>query len=177
MKRLLFCTLFSWGFTVMAQNEFAAVAFYNDFKAITLDAKSGFAATKGKDRQAIYPELAKEYEVTVMLPLADSGKIVMTNKGKCYAIYYFEPEKVRIKADQQGTKLIDAIYLAHQIPLYARTETTLHDNVPLTNTWIFDSENENTYSRAKYQLSIYKQEGRFYLSLQVNGQCDLQVGQ
>ena len=70
-----------------AQNEFAATAFYTDFKKIFADAQAGFTDCKGIKRKSDFEELATEYYAKLMLPLADSGKVVFPVAGNPYVIY------------------------------------------------------------------------------------------
>jgi hypothetical protein len=163
---ILFLILFS---KLYCQNEFAATAFYNEFKIIYADAAKGFIENKGSYRESEFPGLTKEYNVKMMLPLADSGKIVETMKGDSYVIYYFEPDKVRLKVDQRGANLRDAIQIAINLPLYARSETVLVDNRPLTNTWYFTEPGETRSAAAAFKLSIYFKDGKYFLSLEIRG--------
>jgi len=117
-----------------AQNEFAATAFYKDFKRIYADGQTGFTACKGAKRKTEFDELIAEYRAKIMLPLADSGKVVVPVSGNPYVIYYFEPDKVRLKIDQLGVNLRDAVVTSFDKPLYTRAETTIMNNYPFTNT-------------------------------------------
>ena len=155
---------------VNGQNEFAANAFYSEFKKIYDDAIHGFAISKGELRESEYPGLVTEYKVKLMLPLADSGKIAEPVKGRPYVIYYFEPDKLRLKVDQKGANLRDAILIALDRPLYSRAETILVDGHPLTNTWYFLNESETRHNEAAFQLSIYYSKNKYYLSLSIRGQ-------
>ncbi len=169
MKGLLFFILLTGTVKVIGQNEFAATAFYNEFKKIYTDATNGFIENKGSERVSEFPELTKEYKVKLMLPLADSGKIVETMKGSSYVIYYFEPDKVRLKVDQRGAHLRDAILIAVNQPLYARTETITIENKPLSNTWYFTDPDETRNAAAAFKLSIYFKDGKYFLSLEIRG--------
>ncbi len=152
-----------------AQNEFAATAFYNEFKKIVEDAQNGFANAKGEKRKSEYPELSVEYKTKLMLPLADSGKLVIPNNGYPYVVYYFEPDKVRLKIDQRGVNLREAVVTAFNKPLYARTETILINNYPLTNTLYFLKPGESRSGAAVFRQSIYFHNGRYYLSFEIRG--------
>lgn len=154
---------------VFGQNEFAATAFYNEFKRIYTDATNGFIENKGSEKVSEFPELTKEYKVKMMLPLADSGKIVEPAKGSSYVVYFFEPDKVRLKVDQRGAHLQDAILTSINQPLYAKTETLIIDNKPLSNTWYFTDPGETKTAAAAFKLSIYFNEGRYFLSLEIRG--------
>jgi hypothetical protein len=163
-----FCCFF-YCLRASSQNEFAATAFYRDLHKIMDDAMLGFLQNKGKPVTSEFEGLTEEFRVKWMLPLADSGKIVFPKTSYPYVLYYFEPAKQRLVTDQKGANLRDAIALATNKPLYTRSETILIDNVPVTNTWIFDKENESLKSQALYLLSIYKMDSKYYLSLQING--------
>jgi len=169
MKGLLFIVFLASAARAFGQNEFAATAFYNEFKKIYADATNGFIENKGSERVSEFPELTKEYKAKLMLPLADSGKIVETMKGSSYAIYYFEPDKVRLKVDQRGAHLRDAILIAVNQPLYARTETITIDNKPLSNTWYFTDPGETRSAAAAFKLSIYFKDGKYFLSFEIRG--------
>lgn len=170
MKGVLFILFLTGIVKVFGQNEFAATAFYNEFKKIYADATNGFIENKGSERESEFPELTKEYKIKIMLPLADSGKIVEPAKGGSYVIYYFEPDKVRLKVDQRGAHLRDAILTAVNQPLYARTETIVTDNKPFSTTWYFTDPEETRTAVAAFKLSIYFKEGKYFLSLEIRGQ-------
>lgn len=169
MKRIFLFLLLSSGIKAFSQNEFAAIAFYNEFNKIYSDAQAGFVANKGDKRKSEFEELASEYKIKLLLPLADSGKIVIPNTGTPYVIYYFEPDKVRLKVDLRGANLRDAMLMAFLEPLYARTETSMINNYLLTNAWYFTDPNETHTSKAAFKMSIYFNMGKYYLSLEIRG--------
>ncbi len=169
MKRII---LFLLVFNVAAafgQNEFAAAVFYAEFKKIYADAQAGFVTYKGDKRKSEFEELATEYKTKLLLPLADSGKIVIPLSGKPYVIYFFEPDKVRLKVDQRGVYLRDAVLTAFEKPLYARTETSIINNYPLTNAWYFTDPQETRSAYAAFKMSIYNTSGKYYLSFEIRG--------
>jgi len=152
-----------------AQNEFAATAFYNDFKRICADAQAGFIACKGVKRESDFEELSFEYRVKWLLPLADSGKLVEPHSGNPYVIYFFEPDKFRLKVDQRGVNLREAVVTAFDTPLYSRTETTLVNNYPFTNTLYFTTPDENRSALAVFRQCIYFSNGKYFLSFEIRG--------
>ncbi len=152
-----------------AQNEFAATAFYTDFRLVFEDAQKGFSACKGTKRNSEFEELADEYHTKIMLPLADSGKVVVPVKGNPYIIYYFEPDKVRLKVDQRGVNLRDAIIIALDKPLYSRTETTIINNYPFSTTLYYTEPDESISTTAVFRQCIYYKEGKYYLSFEIRG--------
>jgi len=152
-----------------AQNEFAANAFYNDFKKIYNDGQTGFSACKGAKRKTGFEELASEYQAKIMLPLADSGKVVVPVSGNPYVIYYFEPDKMRLKIDQLGLNLRDALVTAFDKPLYTRAETTIINNYPFTNTLYYTEPVENPSATAIFRQCIYFSNGKYYLSFEMRG--------
>jgi hypothetical protein len=166
---LLFIAFLSLHAVVKAQNEFAANGFYRDLVKISEDAQLGFPENRGKKITSRYESLNEEYQPNWPLPLADSGRVVFPKTMQPFVVYYFEPAKHRLPVDQKGSNLRDAIAMAIKKPLFSRSETILVGNVPVTNTWIFDTENESRHSAALYLLSVYQQNGKFYLSLQING--------
>lgn len=169
MKRVLFLFLIFSIFKVNAQNEFTATAFYNDFQKIYKDAQEGFLKYKGDLRLEDSNQLYSEYKVKLLLPLADSGKIVVRGSGIPFVIYYFEPEKMRLKVDQRGAHLIDAVLNVLKVQLIARTETTIVDKYPFTNSWYFIDPNEKKLALAAFKMSIYFLNGKYNLSFEIRG--------
>ena len=169
MKRMPVLFLFFLLTEAHAQNEFAATAFYNDFKLISADAQTGFRTIRGTKRISEFEELAAEYRVKLMLPLADSGKLLVPVNGKPYVIYYFEPDKIRLKMDQRGVNLRDAIVTAFGKPLYARTETSIINNYPFTNTLYFADPEENRQAMALFRQCLYYSNGKYFLSFEIRG--------
>ncbi len=170
MKRIiLFFLLFAVS-EVYGQNEFAATAFYKDFKKIYEDAQAGFVNYKGDKRKSEFEELATEYKVKLLLPLADSGKIVFpVSANRPYVVYYFESGKARLKVDQRSMNLRDAVLSAFDQPLYSRSETTLINNHPFTNTWYFTDPSETRSAFAEFRMNIYFNEGKYYLAFEIRG--------
>ena len=169
MKKLIILILGFFTMKAYCQNEFAATAFYDDFKKIYADAQSGFATYKGDKRNSDFAELQTEYKVKLLLPLADSGKIVFPNSGNPYAVYYFEPSKVRLKIDQRALNLQEAVLSVFSQTFYSRTETIVINNHPLTNTYFFTSPDETRQSAALFRVSIYFNEGKYFLSFEIRG--------
>lgn len=169
MKRIILFVLSLTASDAFAQNEFAATVFYTEFKKIHSDARAGFVTFRGDKRRGEYEELAAEYKVTMLLPLADSGKIVVPLSGTPYVVYYFEPAKARLKVDQRATYLRDAVLIAFDKPLYARTETMMVNNHLLTNAFYFTDPQETRSSAAAFKMSIYYNAGKYYLSFEIRG--------
>lgn len=170
MKRVILFFLVFTVSEVYGQNEFAAAAFYADFKKIYEDAQAGFVNYKGDKRKSEFEELAIEYKVKLLLPLADSGKIVFPVSGNLpYVVYYFEPEKVRLKVDQRAMNLRDALLSVFDKPLYARTETSIINNRPFTNSWYFTDPAETRSAWAAFRMNIYFNEGKYCLAFEIRG--------
>jgi hypothetical protein len=169
MKRMLVLFLPFVLIQANAQNEFAATAFYNEFRKIQEDAQTGFINCRGAKRNSEYKDLATEYKTKLMLPLADSGKLVVPFSGHPYVIYYFEPDKGRLKIDQRGLNLRDAVVTAFGKPLYARTETILINNYPFTSTLYFTEPEESRSGAALFRQCIYFYSGKYYLSFEMRG--------
>ena len=70
MKRIILFFLLLSVSEVYGQNEFAATAFYTDFKKIYEDAQVGFVNDKGDKRRSEFDELAAEYNVKLVSPEA-----------------------------------------------------------------------------------------------------------
>jgi hypothetical protein len=169
MKRVLLFVLTITASAAFAQNEFAATAFYTEFKKICADGQSGFINYKGEKRKGDFEELALEYKTKILLPLADSAKIVVPFSGNPYMICYFEPDKVRLKVDQRGSSLKDAMLIGFEKPLYAWTETNLVNDHPLTISYYFTEPHETRSSQAVFKMTIYYNLGKYFLSLEIRG--------
>lgn len=169
MKRVFLFVLTITASAAFAQNEFAATAFYSEFKKIYADGQTGFTAYKGDKRRSDFEELALEYKVKTLLPLADSAKIVVPVSGNPYMVCYFEPDKVRLKVDQRGSNLRDAMLIAFEKSLYARTETSLVNDHPLTISYYFTDPRETHSSQAVFKMAIYYFQGKYFLSLEIRG--------
>jgi len=170
MKRIiLFFVVFTIS-EVYGQNEFAAAAFYNDFKKIYEDAQAGFVNYKGDKRKSEFEELAAEYKVKLLLPLADSGKIVFPiSASRPYVVYYFEPSKIRLKVDLRAMNLRDAVLTVFDQPLYSRSETSIINNHPFTNSWYFTDPAETRSAFAVFRMNIYFNEGNYNLAFEIRG--------
>lgn len=172
MKKWLTIACFGLLTGLKAQNEFAATAFYNELKKISADAQNGFVLSKGARKAAAFEEFAEEFNVNLHLMLADSGKIVFPKNGNPpYAIYYFEPAKFRLKTDQRGADLRDAIVTAFSKPLYARTESTLVNEKAYTDTYIYQNQTDTEKRSALFRISVYPEGNKYFLSLEIRGKA------
>lgn len=170
MKRILLFFLLIAMTEVSGQNEFAAAAFYSDFKKIYHDAQSGFNLYKGEKRSSDFEELATEFNTKQLLPLADSGKIVFPNSdNRPFVVYFFEPHKLRLKIDQRAMYLREALQIAFEKPLFLRAETILVNNHPFTNSYLFTDPEDNRPGQAEFRLSIYYKDKLYHLSLEIRG--------
>jgi hypothetical protein len=104
-----------------------------------------------------------------MLPLADSGKLVVPVNGNAYLLYYFEPDKLRLKVDQRGADLRDAVITSFEKPLYTRTETRIINNQPFTTITYHAAAEDAQDAPALFRQLIYYQSGKFYLTLEIKG--------
>ena len=167
----MFFSFFFLLFTLSAksQDEFAATSFYQDLQKLIADGQSGFNALKGKELKSQYPEFQTEYEITLPLVPADSGKLIFPSGKTPYAVYFFEPSKNRIKTDQQALSLRDAIQTSYEKSLYVRTSTYVLDKKPYTNSYFFDNATEDNNANAIFRTCLYFQNGKYYLLLEVRG--------
>lgn len=173
MKRIILFFLLLSVAEVYGQNEFAATAFYTDFKKIYEDAQAGFVNYKGDKKKSEFEELATEYKVKLLLPLADSGKIVFpVSVNRPYVVYYFESSRVRLKVDQRAMNLREALLTVFDQPLYARSETTMINNHPFTNTWYFTDPAETRSAWAAFRMNIYFMEGKYILAFEIRGKAN-----
>jgi hypothetical protein len=153
-----------------AQNEFAATAFYNEFKKISADAQKGFTLNKGAKKKAQFEELAEEFKAKLNLMLADSGEVIIPKNGNPpYAVYYFEPAKSRLKIDQRGVNLRDAIVTAFAKPLVARTESRLINEKVYSDTYIYEKETDTDKKVALFRISIFPNGNKYNLTLEIRG--------
>lgn len=155
--------------SIFAQNEFAATSFYADFNKIYADARMGFQEYKGAKKRSEYAELRDEFRSKLLLPLADSATIIFPKTGEPFVVFYFEPDKVRLKVDQKGANLRDAILTAFNKPLYAITETKTINNYPFSDSWYFDSMDKSSKNEALFRITIYYNLGKYYLTLEIRG--------
>ncbi len=160
----LWAVTFSYG-----QNEFAATAFYNEFKKIYADAQNGFVLNKGSQVKNGFEEMALEFATKLPLPLSDSGKILYPLNGNPYVVYYFEPSNARIKIDVRAVSLKEAIVTAFAQPIYAQTETYLVDDKVYCNTYFYSDAAEENKKAALFKTAIYQQKGLFYLNFEIRG--------
>lgn len=169
MKRMLILISLLFATAVSAQNEFAATSFYNEFKKIFTDGQAGFNACKGSQRKTGFEEIATEFHCKCHLTLSDSGKIIFPKTANPYAIYYFQPDKLRLKIDQQGVNLRDAVIHAYDKPLFSRSETFLVNERPFTNTYFFTDANETRGTAAVFRQCIYYADGKYLMSFEIRG--------
>ncbi|MBK5271880.1 MAG: hypothetical protein JJE22_12785 [Bacteroidia bacterium] len=164
-KFILWFLIFSIS-KVYSQNEFAATAFYNDFKKIIADAQEGFPKYKGSK---IRGTIADEYRVKLLLPLADSGRIVSPLAGNPFAEYYFQTTKTKKEIDQRSVNLREAVLTAYGKQLYARTETSTVKESIFSNTVYYANPDDNLSTQAIFKSRIYNFNGRYHLTFQVFG--------
>lgn len=169
MKFLFLVLSFLFLVPANSQDEFAANSFYQDLKKVFNAGQSGFNEIKGEAIKSLYPELQTEFKTKIPLQPADSGKLVYPVTGRPFAVYFFEPSKNRIKTDQKALSLRDAIQTSYGSPLYVLTMTNLVDKRPFTNSYFFTDPNEMKSANAVFRTSIYYQDDKYYLSLEVRG--------
>ncbi|MCX6317109.1 MAG: hypothetical protein NTW29_07450 [Bacteroidetes bacterium] len=151
-------------------NEFAATAFYNQFKKIYADAQKGFMLNKGAKTLSDFPELTDVYKAKLNLPQADSGRVVFPkNNNLPYALYYFEPAKSRLKSDQRALGLREAIGTAYGKILFTKTETRVVGNDVYTDTWFFEKETDTDKKTALFRISEFPQGNKYYFTLEIRG--------
>jgi hypothetical protein len=162
MRFFVLLIFFSIVQTCLAQNEFAAAAFYKDFQKIYADGQKGFIQYKGVKKKSVLPELTDEFKVKILLPLADSGKLVFPKNGKPYAEYYFQPSKSKESIDLRASMLREAIATAYNKPLFTRSETIRSDNTPFSNTWFYTEPEPANTAAAIFRTSIVR-SGKYYI--------------
>ncbi|MES1225680.1 MAG: hypothetical protein ABUT20_59935 [Bacteroidota bacterium] len=166
MKKIFLCFFVFVLTRGHSQNEFAATAFYNDFKKIHADALEGFSKFKGSKKPGKFNGFAEEYRIKLLLPLADSGKIVFPSIGIPYAEFFFQTANSKKEIDQRAVNLREALLTAYEKPLYARTETsTVKENI-FSNTGFFANPDD---SLAIFKTSIYQIDKKFFLSVRLMG--------
>lgn len=153
----------------LGQNEFAASSFYNAIKKLQEDGKNGFTAYKGVKLKSEFEEMNDEFKVTILLPLADSGKIIIPETGNPYALYYFETEKKKKNVDERSLNLREAIVTAYDQPLYAKTITTTVNDKIFSDTYLYTGQNETHTSTALMQINVFHKNDKYYLTLRILG--------
>ena len=152
-----------------AQNEFAATVFYKELQHLFNDRLTGFQSCKGNQYETGIEDLKLEYKTNCLLPLADSGKIVIPRGSFPYAIFYFEPDKMRLKVDQRALNLREAVVSAIDIPFYARTESYILNGHPFSKTLFFTDPGKESYADAVFVMCIFFKEDKYFLSFEING--------
>lgn len=167
MKWLVVITILFASATLYAQDEFASNGFYSAVKKIQTERQNGFEQLKGRPLQSDYPELKKEYRAKVLLPLADSGRIIEPVEGQPYAIYFFEPEKKRDKIETRAASLRDGLVKSQDSPLYSRTTSTTRGKEVFTDTYFFTDPEETHVSKALFRISVYMQDKKYHLAAEI----------
>jgi len=150
-----------------SQNDFASPAFYNGVKKIIADAQETFPKYKGSKRPAMSFDFYEVYRVKLLLPMADSGRIVFPANANPYAEYYFPATKTKQDADQQAVNLREALLTIYEKPLYSRTETSvLKENIS-SNTYYYA---DSAYSTLVFSSEVYQEDKhKYYLIFRIIG--------
>jgi hypothetical protein len=152
-----------------SQNEFAAAAFYTDFKKIHSDAQSGFIENKGVKKFQERGIGNDEFAVKLMLPLADSGKIIFPVNGNPFVEYFFQSSKKKEEVDQRAVNLREALLTIVGKPLYTRTETVSFKKMSFSTTYFFDDPATTRPELAVFSSHIKQHNGRYILSFRIMG--------
>jgi hypothetical protein len=169
MKTGILLLLLFAGMFAHAQDEFASTTFYNAIKKVRADSQTGFEQLKGNILQTPFADIRKEYRVKFMLPLADSGKIVIPAAGSPFAVYFFEAEKKKENINERAVSLREAIVASHGEPLYTRTISTTVKEEIHSDTYFYTDPEETHTSKALFRTTIYKQKKRYHLSFEIRG--------
>lgn len=167
MRNLTLVFLIMLALKGTAQNEFAATVFYNDFKKIQMAAADGFSEFKGSKVPGMNNGIIDKYRIKLLLPLADSGWIIIPTTGAPYVEYFFQTSRTKQEIDQRAVNLREALLTAYGKPLFTRTETyTLNDHI-FSNTYFYKNLND---SAAIFRSSIYQEDKRkYFLTLKIVG--------
>lgn len=155
--------------TVSAQGEFSSNSFYNTLLRVKNAGQTGFDELKGRALKSAFSDTRSEYYPKVMLPLADSGKVIIPNEGLPYTIYYFEPEKKKDKIDVRAADLRSAVLAAYKDRLVTKTISTNVNNNQYSDTYFYTSEEVTHTSKALFRMSVFPLEGKYYLTIEVRG--------
>jgi len=169
MKKFLFYLLAFTGVNAYGQNEFAAASFYNTFKKIQEDGQKGFATYKGAKLKSQFEDLNDEFKAKLLLPLADSGKVVVPVSGNPYALYFFEPEKKKEKIDERAANLRDAVLTAYGKQLFSRTISTTIKKIIYSDTYLYKDANEVQTRLALFRINVFPGDNKYYLVLEIRG--------
>jgi hypothetical protein len=169
MKKLLFFLLAFTAINAYGQNEFAATSFYNTFKKIREDGEKGFATYKGARLKSQFEDLNDEFKAKLLLPLADSGKVVVPVSGNPYAVYFFEPEKKKDKIDERAANLRDAVVTAYGKQLFSRTISTTVKKIIYSDTYLYSDPNEARTQFALFRINVFPGDNKYYLVLEIRG--------
>ena len=171
MKKWLIILLVLSMTRTYGQNEFASTSFNDDFRKIYADAQAGFIQFKGARIKKQLTEFAEQYDVKLLFPLADSGRIFIPYGANPFAVYYFEPEKRKEKIDKLAANLMQAVFTAFGKSLYLRTETSAIEDHFQSNSYYFVNSNETQSTLAVFKSSIYYFNKRYYLSFEIRGKA------
>ena len=152
-----------------AQNEFAANGFYTSVRKLLEDGDSAFQLNRGSKRIANFPELADEYNLKTLFPVADSGKIVIPKTGSPFAVLYFDPSSKREKIEARATHLREALITAFGKPFTIKTITSQVNNHLFSDTYYFEDANTTNTASAIFRTSVYFQAGEYFISLEIRG--------
>lgn len=164
MRKFMLLILVFSVLNATGQNEFGATAFYNDFRQIYADAPLGFARYKGMPVKG----QSHVYTVKLLIPLADSGRIV-ENATECYVEYYFQPAKKKEDAYKRALNLRLALVTSVEHPVSTRTETPVIDGYPYSTTYFYANTSGMEKGSELFWYSVYQKNGRYYISLHIPG--------
>jgi hypothetical protein len=170
MHRLLPVIFLFAFFDAYSQNEFAAQGFYADFRKIYADASAGFAQYKGRLIKPSKGGSAAEFNIKLLLPLSESGKIVESVSGNPYAEFNFAPGKQRKEAERRLQNLKAAVVTAVGKPLYTYASTMNTDGFFHSVTYYFTEPNITDPARAIFISFLYGSgNGLYNLSFRIYG--------
>lgn len=154
---------------VKAQNEFAAKAFYSDFNKIYADAMTGFREYRGVRRK----NRPQEFETKLMLPLADSGRIVHALTDEPYAEFFFEPSRKKSDADKRSLNLREALVNAIGKPIYTRTESSTFKNITHSTTYFYTDSSHVDANKVAFVSRIYPQNNKYQMCFRIVGKKEV----
>lgn len=155
------------------QNEFAANAFYNEFRKMEEDARSGFTRYKGEKISQDRDTSQGEFRVKLLLPLADSGRIVFPGTGAPYVEYFFQPVKYPEEINRVAANLKEAIVTAYGKPLFVRSETVQPGKGLYNVSWFFTDPGEKSTAAAEFRTSIFYRDKLYFLAFRIYGKRGL----
>lgn len=154
--------------TASAQSEFANEKFYAAVKKIYADGQNGFTQYKG-DKLRSLGSLITFYKTGLLLPGADSGKIIVSVIGNPDVSYDFKPVKTYEQAAQKIKYLAEALRTASGKTLYEQQRENRVKDFTFYKTLLYTKASPGAYDDADFELYTTLDKGVYIINLKIKG--------